>query len=183
MAAKTLAALALLLLAAATPTFAATPTVADLDAVQAETLLTRAKAAQAKAAAELAEHRGARPTASAAMQADEPAPTARGLFGANGNRYVVFQYATGGIVEGKVGDSIPGGYRVVSFDSNGVTLAHRGRRERIPFSMHAPTPAPAAAPTQAAAPFVGQQTILQGPTPLLPPPADARPTTVPPLTR
>lgn len=145
--------LPLLLLAASTAATAAVPSVADLDTVQSETLLIRAQAAKAKASQELSElsgktDSGALPNSS---EADAPLPTARGLFGANGNRYVVFLYANGGVAEGKVGDAIPGGFRVVSFDSGGVDLrSPTGRRSRIPFSMQAPTPP--AQPSQPASP-------------------------------
>lgn len=142
MASKASFVLALALACAAANAMATTPTVADLDAVQAETVMLRAQAAKAKAAQELDELRGSGNVTGAADAAQ--LPTARGLFGANGTRYVVFLYPNGGVAEGEVGDSIPGGYRVLSFDSAGVHLRGRdGARHRIPFSMKAPTAAAA----------------------------------------
>lgn len=152
MAAKAFRLAPLLLLAAVFAATAAVPTVADLDAMQGETLMIRAQAAKAKAAQELsdASTKTDSPAGGTAAKTDAQLPTARGLFGANGSRYVVFLYANGGVAEGKVGDALPGGFRVLAFDSGGVDLrADNGRKHRIPFSMQAPTPPPApAAPVQ-----------------------------------
>lgn len=135
---------------------AANPSVADLDAVQSETIMLRAKATAAKAQQELREYSSSAAAASTGTApAETQLPTAKGLFGANGKRYVVFQYANGGMAEGVVGQKIPGNFHVVAFDSTGVDLrSASGRRHRIPFSMQAPVPVPAAQPTAPAGPVL-----------------------------
>lgn len=142
---------ALVAILASSVAIAGTPTVAELDAVQSETIMLRAKATAEKARQELREYSGSTGTAGASStQAEPQLPTARGLFGANGKSYVVFQYANGGMAEGVVGQVIPGNFRVLAFDSTGVDLrAASGRRHRIPFSMQAPVQAatPQAAPS------------------------------------
>lgn len=125
--------------ATVTSAVATTPTVSDLDAVQAETIIARAKAAKAKADQELRDAAGGNVAAGVNAPADSQLPTARGLFGANGKRYVVFQYANGGMAEGIVGQVIPGNFKILAFDNTGVDLrAASGKRHRIPFSLQAP---------------------------------------------
>ncbi|PSD28863.1 type IV pilus biogenesis protein PilP [Stenotrophomonas maltophilia] len=69
-------------------------------------------------------------------------PVVRGIFGANGKRYVSFLYPTGGVAEAQAGGTIPGDYTVRSFDATGVVLSKGKRTYRIPFSMQAPTVPP-----------------------------------------
>ncbi|THD00539.1 hypothetical protein B1810_24420 [Panacagrimonas perspica] len=134
--------MAAVLLLAAAPGIsqAVVPSVAELDAVQGETLMMRAQAAKAKAAQELTELNapasGAVDSGAQAVtkSAEAQLPAARGLFGANGTRYVEFLYSNGGMAEGKVGDHLPGGFKVIAFDQGGVDLqAAGGKRHRIPF--------------------------------------------------
>jgi hypothetical protein len=113
-------------------------TVADIDRVQADTLLARAKASLAKAQKDLAESQGNGPGATSF--AAPGLPVARGIFGANGKRYVTFVYPGGGTAEASAGGRIPGDYTVRSFDATGVVLTKAGATHRIPFSMQAATP-------------------------------------------
>lgn len=137
---------ALVMLAmASVPGFAQSATVADLDKIQSGTLMLRAQAAQAQASAELAALRNDGANAGTNLTAEGGGlPVARGVFGANGKRYVSFLYSTGGTADAGEGQQIPGGYIVRSFDSNGVVLAKSGKTHRIPFSLQAPTVAESA---------------------------------------
>jgi len=139
----------IMLLLASGGSFAQTATIADLDRIQADTLKLKAEAYRAKAAAELASYRSAD---LATADNSGGLPVAKGVFGGNGKRYVAFVYPNGGTAEAAAGGSIPGGYIVKSFDTAGVVLTKGGRVQRIPFSMHAPTPALPAA-TQGAQAF------------------------------
>lgn len=126
---------------------AQTTTVGDLDRIQSETLKLKAEAVREKARAEIAELRNAGHS-QAPTDNSGGLPVAKGVFGANGSRYVAFVYPNGGSAEAAAGGSIPGGYVVRSFDTAGVVLVKGGRVTRIPFSMHAPTPPPAPAAVQ-----------------------------------
>lgn len=134
------------------PAAATNPTVADLDAIQGKTILFRAQASQAKAQQELQDASGV--AAPVQGPSENVLPTARGIFGANGRRYVVFQYPNGGMAEGVAGQTLPGNFRVLAFDNTGVDLrGPGGKKHRIPFSAQAPTaPAPAPAPASSAFP-------------------------------
>lgn len=165
-------ALALLLLASGSVA-AQGVSVADLDKIQSEAILYRAELAREQAQRELSELRGnsGGTVGSTAGRDAGPHPAALGRFGANGRTYVRFGYADGSFAEAAVGESIPGGYRVVRFDDAGVELAQGRARHRIGFAMRAPALTPAV-PAQP-----------QFPTPPAPSFAPPPPTSVPPMER
>lgn len=111
--------------------------VADIDRIQSDALRIKAETERAKAQKELAELQGISPA-----DAGGGLPVVRGIFGANGKRYVSFLYPTGGVAEAQAGGTIPGDYTVRSFDATGVVLSKGKRTYRIPFSMQAPTVPP-----------------------------------------
>ena len=164
-------ALALLLLAAGTAN-AQGVSVADLDKIQSEAILFRAELSREQAQRELSGLRGADTAlaAGAVGPAGSQRPAALGRFGANGRTYVRFGYADGSFAEAAVGESIPGGYRVLRFDDSGVELAQGRARHRIGFAMRAPAPTPE------------QPQVSAQPSPFGPPGPPA-PVSVPPMER
>lgn len=126
--------LAASLIASMTVSAQAQTSVADIDRIQSDALLIKAQTERAKAQKELAELQGISPA-----DAGGGLPVVRGIFGANGKRYVSFLYPTGGVAEAQAGGTIPGDYTVRSFDATGVVLSKGKRTYRIPFSMQAPT--------------------------------------------
>lgn len=134
-------ALPLVLIAAlaAAPVAAQDPrTVGTISDLQEDTLVNKARLANAKAAADLSVF-GDGGTILSDMQGRTP-PVVAGVYGANGDIYAEFIYANGsGIPEARLGAKLPGGYTVVALSVNEVTLLDRdGRRLQLSFSGSAP---------------------------------------------
>lgn len=115
-------------------------TVGDLSRIQTETLLLKAKVSRASAQAELdAKSRGG-PTGGS----DTEAPVVKNVYGVGGKMAATFLYGSGVVVDGRAGDAIPGGFKVVSVSIDKIELSKGGKTFQIGFSA---TPPVQAAPT------------------------------------
>ncbi len=135
-------AVALLLMFAVVPTYAADNTVGTLSEIQADTLVLRARAEQAEAKKKLGDDTGGVASAtSTAYGATNPggiAPVVRGVHGANKNLYATFLYSNGSTVEARQGDQIPGGFRVVALSAERVEIQRGNERIQVGFSSIPP---------------------------------------------
>lgn len=159
--AKAFAASLLVVLALAAPaSFAADNTVGALSEIQADTLLLRARAEQADARKKLGEDAGGAPPMSSAYGATNPggiAPVVRGVHGANKNLYATFLYSNGSTVEGRLGDQIPGGFRVVALSAERVEIQRGRERIQVGFSSIPPIATVKLADERASEPAPAQQ--------------------------
>lgn len=146
---------------AAPASFAADNTVGALSEIQADTLVLRARAEQADARRKLGEDAGGSSVAmSSAYGSTNPggiAPVVRGVHGANKNLYATFLYSNGSTVEGRLGDQIPGGFRVVALSAERVEIQRGTERIQVGFSSIPPIATVKLADDGAAAPAPGQQ--------------------------
>lgn len=142
------AALSVLLLFAAP---LAAQTVGELADIQAETVILRAKAAQAEAARKLGD--AALPGQTLGRGVTDALPVVRGVYGTGRELYASFLYADGTTVDANTGDVLPGGYIVRALSATRVELTRKdGSRYTLGFSDVRPLAAPPVtpAPTPAA---------------------------------
>lgn len=119
---------------------ARTPTLGDLERIQAQTIILKAEASQAAAAAALAAKGGE-------SDLGGVPPVVSDVYGGRGGLFAHFLYANGASVVARAGDHIPGGYRVLSIALNHVRIEHAGKVLDVGFSGATPTPVtPAASP-------------------------------------
>lgn len=135
-----LALAALLPFAAGAQSAPATPTVGDLERIQGQTILLKAEAAQASAAATLASKGGN-------AGAGGVSPVVSDVYGGRHGLFADFLYANGASVVAKAGDAIPGGYRVLSIALDHVRIERAGRVVDVGFSGTAPVPTKPPAPS------------------------------------
>ena len=133
---------ALLPLVAAAQGTPHTPTLGDLARIQAHTIILKAEAAQAAAAASLAAKGGA-------GDVGATAPVVSDVYGGRGLLFASFLYSDGATVVARAGETIPGGYRVRSIALNAVRIERAGKIIDVGFSGTAPIPAapPATTPS------------------------------------
>lgn len=94
-------------------------TVGDLSKIQSETLLIKAKVSKATAQSELDRSGG---TAVASSGTSDDMPVVKKVYGVGGKMAATFLYSNGAAIEGKVGDTIIGGFKVVSITIDKVEL-------------------------------------------------------------
>ena len=107
-------------------------TVGDLSTIQSETILLKAKVGKASAQAELDRSSGA----ASAAGGDEP--VVRSVYGVGGQLVASFLYANGVSVERRVGDTLPGGFKVVTITIENVELSKGGKVFPVGFSATPP---------------------------------------------
>ena len=125
-------------------------TVGDLSQIQGDTILIRAKASRAAAQQDLdAKARGGLPSY---VGADSEAPVVKAVYGAGKQLYATFLYGSGVVMDAKAGDTILGGFKVVSVAVEKVELTKDGMKVQVGYSASAPTRAPAAQGAQGVQP-------------------------------
>lgn len=135
-------------------------TVGDLSRIQSETLILKAKVGRATAQSEL----DAKSRVGQASD-DVDAPVVKSVYGVGRKLFANFLYSNGVAMDAKLGDTILGGYKVVTLTVDKVELAKGKRRFVVGFSATAPTPAPQTSQQNGAA--FGQPYMP----PIAPPPA------------
>ena len=127
------------LLALSTSVFA-NVTVQDISTIQGETLRLKAELARATVQKQL-DDTGNR-------EAGQVIPVVKSVVGVGSALIATFSYANGTSVEAKVGDALPGGYRVVEVTPNRVAL-RVGRRVVVGLPAEAPVvpPQPSTTPS------------------------------------
>ncbi|MDH0341964.1 type IV pilus biogenesis protein PilP [Chromobacterium haemolyticum] len=127
-------------------------TVGDLSSIQSETILIRAKVSRAEAQAQLdARTKG---KGGAENNGDMALPVVKFVYGVGKQLSATFLYSSGEAIDAKVGDTILGGYKVVSLTVDKVEVAKGKKRFLVGFSGAAPTISPQ--PTQPTNPMMGQ---------------------------
>lgn len=121
-------------------------TVGNLSKIQSETMLLKAKRDKASVQAEL-DKSGA---AGVAATGDEP--VVRNVYGVGGQMAASFLYSSGVTVEGKVGDTIIGGYKVVTITIDKVELSKGGKVFPVGFSATPPVQSKPGSPGTNASP-------------------------------
>jgi hypothetical protein len=112
-------------------------TVGDLSKIQSDTLLLKAKAERAVAQSEL--------DARSSVEGEGAAPVVKAVYGAGNQLYATFLYRSGVVMDAKPGDTILGGFKVVSVGVDKVELSKGRQRLAVGFAATAPTQ-PIAAP-------------------------------------
>ncbi len=132
--------LALGLLALGTSALASV-TVQDISTIQGETLRLKAELAKATVQKQLDE--------TGKSEGSSTAPVVKAVVGVGAALIATFVYSNGTSVDARVGDTLPGGYRVVEILSNRVTLSQAGRRLVVGFSAEVPVtpPQPSTSPS------------------------------------
>ncbi|WP_158230291.1 type IV pilus biogenesis protein PilP [Stenotrophomonas maltophilia] len=106
------------------------PTVADLSRMQAQTIMLKAEAAQAKARSEMQEQ--LRPAGDLSPGATSSAePVLLGIFGTPTSLYARFAIPSGAIVEARQGDSLMDGFKLTKLTSSNIELTRNGRKWQI----------------------------------------------------
>jgi hypothetical protein len=118
----------------------ATVTVQDISTLQGETLRLKAELTRATVQKQLDE--------TGKSEGSSTAPVVKAVVGVGTALIATFVYANGSSVDARVGDALPGGYRVMEITSNRVTLSQAGRRIVVGFSAEVPvaTPQPSVNP-------------------------------------
>lgn len=115
-------------------------TVGDLSRIQSETIILKAKVSRATAQSELdAKSRVGQ------VNDDVDAPVVKSVYGVGRKLFASFLYSNGVAMDAKQGDTILGGYKVVTLTVDKVELGKGKRRFVVGFSATAPTPAPQSA--------------------------------------
>lgn len=117
-------------------------TVGDLSHIQTETLLLKAKVNRATAQAELDSK-----SRTGSGSSDTEAPVVKNVYGVGGKMAATFLYASGITVEGKPGDTIVGGYKVVTVSIDKVELSKDKKVFPVGFSSTPPVQSAPAAPS------------------------------------
>lgn len=124
-------------------------TIGDLSRIQTETLILKARANRASAQAELASKMPGPTT----LGENVDAPVVKNVYGVGGRMAATFLYSNGVAVEGHAGDTIIGGFKVVSISIDKVELAKDKKVFQIGFSATPPVQsAPLGAPGTKGAP-------------------------------
>lgn len=110
----------------------AAPTVGDLSRIQGETMIIKAKASREAAQADL----DARLRAKGGYGAsdDRDVPVVKAVYGGGRERVATFLYSNGTTMEGSVGDTINGGYKVVKIAVDKVELSKDKKVIQVGFS-------------------------------------------------
>lgn len=118
----------------------ASVTVQDVSTIQGETLRLKAELAKATVQKQLDE--------TGKSEGSSTTPVVKSVVGVGSTLIATFVYANGTSLDAKVGDVLPGGYRVAQITPNYVVLIQRGRRIVVGFSAEVPTsqPQPSANP-------------------------------------
>ena len=125
-------------------------TVGDLSQIQGDTIIIRAKANRAAAQQDLdAKARGGLPSYAGG---DTDAPVVKAVYGAGKQLYATFLYGSGVVMDAKAGDTILGGFKVVSVAVEKVELSKDGNKVQVGYSASAPTRSSPAQGTQGAQP-------------------------------
>lgn len=109
-------------------------TVGDLSRIQTETLLLKAKVNRATAQAEL----DSKSHAGVITSGDLDAPVVKNVYGVGGKMAATFLFSTGITVEGKPGDTIVGGFKVVTVSIDKVELSKDKKIFPVGFSATPP---------------------------------------------
>ena len=119
----------------------ASVTVQDISTIQGETLRLKAELAKATVQKQLDE--------TGKSEGSSTAPVVKSVVGVGTALIATFVYSNGTSVDARVGDTLPGGYRVVEILSNRVTLSQAGRRFVVGFSAEVPVvpPPPSVSPS------------------------------------
>lgn len=125
-------------------------TVGDLSQIQGDTIIIRAKANRAAAQQDLdAKARGSLPSY---VGGDSEAPVVKAVYGAGKQLYATFLYGSGVVMDAKAGDTILGGFKVISVAVEKVELSKDGTKVQVGYSASAPARAPAAQAPQGVQP-------------------------------
>ncbi len=112
-------------------------TVGDLSNIQSETLLLKAKAERAAAQLEL--------DSKSSIEGEGALPVVKSVYGVGDQLYATFLYRSGVVMDAQQGDTILGGFKVVSVGVDKVELMKGHQRLTVGFAATAPTQ-PLAAP-------------------------------------
>lgn len=116
-------------------------TVGDLSNIQSETLLLKAMVEQAAAQSEL----NAKSSVNS-HSGDGTPPVVKSVYGVGDQLTATFLYSTGVMMDAKQGDTILGGFKVVSVGVDKVELMKGKQRLTVGFAATAPTHAVPTAP-------------------------------------
>ncbi|MEB0222091.1 type IV pilus biogenesis protein PilP [Pseudomonas sp. AB12(2023)] len=132
------------------------PTFAELSAMQAQQIYYEMKAKRDQSRQDAAKFAAVDAIPSTAPISSEGSsiPQLRGVVGSDMNLYGTFVFSTGGTVEARTGDILPGGYRVEAIALGKSTLSKDGKRIQVARStagnelMTRPNPTPSGFPMQ-----------------------------------
>ncbi|MDQ1090589.1 type IV pilus biogenesis protein PilP [Xanthomonas sacchari] len=108
------------------------PTIGELSKIQAQTLVLKARALQAKAQSELTGDTGK----ASSVVTTEPsvAPVVSRVYGVGEKLKARFLYEGGSFADEVAGALIPGDYRVISISMERVVVERNGKRQELAFS-------------------------------------------------
>src|SRR5260363_233148 len=110
-------------------------TVGDLSNIQSDTLLLKAKAERAAAQSEL--------DARSSVEGEGAAPVVKAVYGAGDQLYATFLYRSGVVMDAKPGDTILGGFKVMSVGVDKVELSKGRQRLTVGLpQQRRPSPLP-----------------------------------------
>lgn len=121
-------------------------TVGDLSRINSETIILRAKVSRAMAQSEL----DAKSRAGQITDAVVDMPVVKSVYGVGRKLFANFLYSNGVAMDAKLGDTILGGYKVVTLTVDKVELAKGKKRFVVGYSATAPMPVPQANPQNSA---------------------------------
>lgn len=151
-----------------------TASIGDLETLQAQTIVLKAKLARAKVESDLkATNVSGHGVADEDASINEPPPVVSEVYGAPGDLKATFLYADGSSVPGYAGKHIAGDCFVLSVALDSVRVRCHGHTTNVGFSGAAPQPTRAAFGTQKTPPAFFPNSSFSMPAPSAPGATDA----------